>query len=100
MNAHDEDRIKLLLQQALPPADPAAEPSRDLWPAVLRRLDASPAAAAPGLLRQKSEGRPIARVLPCSDFSRLPAAAAALLNSSAESNRARAPGSTFRSAPR
>ena len=52
MNAHDEDRIKLLLQQALPPADPAAEPSRALWPAVLRRLDASPAAAAPGLLRQ------------------------------------------------
>ncbi len=44
MNAHDEDRIKQLLQQSLPPVDPAAEPSRDLWPAVLRRLDAEPAA--------------------------------------------------------
>ncbi|MGO8759395.1 MAG: hypothetical protein ACLQG3_14845 [Terracidiphilus sp.] len=43
MNAHDEHRIKELLQQALPPVDPAAEPSRDLWPAVLRRLDAEPA---------------------------------------------------------
>jgi hypothetical protein len=52
MNPHDKDRIKQLLQQALPPADPAAEPSRDLWPAVLLRLDANPAAAAPGLLRQ------------------------------------------------
>ncbi len=52
MNAHDEDRIKQLLQQALPPVDPAAEPIRDLWPAVLLRLDAHPAAAAPGLLRQ------------------------------------------------
>ena len=52
MNAHDEDRIKQLLQQALPPADPAAEPARDLWPSVLRRLDAHSAAAAPGPLRQ------------------------------------------------
>ena len=56
MNAHTEqrindDRIKQLLQQALPPADPAAEPNRDLWPAILRRLDAHPA-AAPSLLRQ------------------------------------------------
>lgn len=53
MNAHDEHRIheeewiKELLQQALPPVgsgpksgeEPAPEPSRDLWPAVLRRLD-------------------------------------------------------------
>ena len=52
MNAHDEDRIKQLLRQALPPADPAAEPARDLWRAVLRRLDAQSAAAAPGPLRQ------------------------------------------------
>jgi hypothetical protein len=44
MNAHDEHRIKQLLEQALPPVSPAAEPSRDLWPAVLRRLDAEPAA--------------------------------------------------------
>jgi hypothetical protein len=52
MNAHDEDRIKQLLRQALPPADPAAEPARDLWPAVLLRLDAQSAAAASGSLRQ------------------------------------------------
>jgi hypothetical protein len=39
MNTHDDDRIKQLLQQSLPPVDPAAEPSRDLWPALLRRLD-------------------------------------------------------------
>ncbi len=52
MNAHDEDRIKQLLKQALPPADPTAEPNRDLWPAVLLLLDAHPAATVPGLLRQ------------------------------------------------
>ncbi len=59
MNAHDEDRIKQLLQQSLPPVDPAAEPSRDLWPAILRRLDAEPApqprtlsSSPPGLARQ------------------------------------------------
>jgi hypothetical protein len=44
MNAHDEDRIKKLLRQALPPVDSGAEPTHDLWPAVLRRLDASPGA--------------------------------------------------------
>ena len=42
MNAHDEDRIKQLLRQALPPV-PDAEPGHDLWPAVLRKLDARPA---------------------------------------------------------
>jgi hypothetical protein len=42
MKAHDEDRIKQLLQQALPPVDARSEPARDLWPAVLRRLDAQP----------------------------------------------------------
>ena len=47
MNAHDEDRLKKLLQQALPPVEAAPEPGRDLWPAVLRRLDARPAAPAP-----------------------------------------------------
>jgi hypothetical protein len=46
MNANDEnrgtneDRIKQLLKQALPPVELNAEPERDLWPAVLRRLDA------------------------------------------------------------
>jgi len=42
MNAHDEDRIKELLQQALPridtDTDADAEPDRDLWTAMLRRL--------------------------------------------------------------
>jgi hypothetical protein len=46
MNAHDEDRLKQLLKQAVPPAEP--EPERDLWPAMLRRLDAK--SAAPALL--------------------------------------------------
>ena len=44
MNASEKERIQQLVRQALPPVDPAAEPSRDLWPAVLRRLDAEPAA--------------------------------------------------------
>lgn len=44
MNAHEEERIRELLKQALPPVDLAAEPARDLWPAVLRRLDAGSAA--------------------------------------------------------
>jgi hypothetical protein len=39
MNAHDEDRIKKLLQQALPRVAEDAQPARDLWPAVLRRMD-------------------------------------------------------------
>jgi hypothetical protein len=43
MNAHDEERIKQLLRQALPPVS-EAEPGRDLWPAVLRRINARPAA--------------------------------------------------------
>jgi len=43
MNGHDEDRMKQLLKQALPPVT-EAEPARDLWPTVLRRLDAQPGA--------------------------------------------------------
>ena len=43
MNAHDEERMKQLLRQAMPPVD-QTEPARDLWPAVLRRLGAQPAA--------------------------------------------------------
>jgi hypothetical protein len=42
MNSHDQDRMKKLLQQTLPRIE--GEPSRDLWPAVLKRLDARPAA--------------------------------------------------------
>jgi hypothetical protein len=43
MKKQDENRIKQLLQQSLPPVDSASEPARDLWPAVLRRLDQEPA---------------------------------------------------------
>jgi anti-sigma factor RsiW len=44
MNAKDEDRIKQLLQQALPPIDADPEPARDLWPAMQQRLQTRPAA--------------------------------------------------------
>ena len=40
---HDQEAIRAILKQVLRPADP--EPRRDLWPAVLRRLDERPAAA-------------------------------------------------------
>jgi|HubBroStandDraft_2_1064218.scaffolds.fasta_scaffold992624_2 hypothetical protein len=43
MKPNDQDRIANLLQQALPPAEENAEPARDLWPVVLRRLDANSA---------------------------------------------------------
>jgi hypothetical protein len=52
MNTHDENRIEQLLKHSLPPTTPSAEPSRDLWPAVLRRLGAESASTAPGLLRR------------------------------------------------
>lgn len=38
MNTHDQERIQQLLRQSLPSMK-AAEPSRDLWPAMLRRLE-------------------------------------------------------------
>jgi hypothetical protein len=44
MNERHEDRLKKLLQQALPPVEAEPEPGRDLWPAMLRRLDARQAA--------------------------------------------------------
>jgi hypothetical protein len=44
MESHSENRMKELLREALPPADSGAEPARDLWPLVLKRLDARPAA--------------------------------------------------------
>ena len=43
MNAHDESRIENLLKQALPPVETDHEPVRDLWPSLLRRMDAHPA---------------------------------------------------------
>lgn len=46
MNTHgqNEDRIKKLLQQSLPPVNAEDQPDRDLWPAMLRRLDRKPEA--------------------------------------------------------
>jgi hypothetical protein len=46
MNPHDLDRMKNLLQRALPPLESGAELRRDLWPALLKRLHAKHAAAA------------------------------------------------------
>jgi hypothetical protein len=43
MNENNEDRMKKLLQQALPPVEEEPAPGRSLWPAVFRRLDAKPA---------------------------------------------------------
>jgi hypothetical protein len=43
MNEHDQNRMKELLHQALPPVEGDAESEHDLWPAMLRRLDSSPA---------------------------------------------------------
>ena len=39
MNQENHDGMKKLLQQAMPPIEAAAETARDLWPAMLRRLD-------------------------------------------------------------
>jgi hypothetical protein len=44
MNEQDRDRMKKLLQQALPPVEGDAGPERDLWPGMLRRMDAEKAA--------------------------------------------------------
>ncbi len=46
MNEDDQNRMKKLLQQALPPVKGDSEPRGDLWPAMLRRLDARPVASA------------------------------------------------------
>jgi len=35
----ETERMKQLLQSALPPIGADAEPDRDLWPAMLRRMD-------------------------------------------------------------
>jgi hypothetical protein len=48
MNAHDDERMKEVLRRALPPVE-GDELGRDLWPAMLRRMDAeSGAAQSPG----------------------------------------------------
>jgi hypothetical protein len=43
MNEHDRDHLKKLLKRALLPVDADRGPSRDLWPAMLRRLNEEPA---------------------------------------------------------
>ena len=39
MSAYNENRIRELLQRALPPVGVEAEPERDLWPKMLKRID-------------------------------------------------------------
>ena len=41
MKEYDDREIRETLKQSFPPVDP--ELGRDLWPAVLRKLDARPA---------------------------------------------------------
>ena len=41
MNAHDEERMNELIRQSIAPMH-ASEPARDLWPNMLRRMDAKP----------------------------------------------------------
>jgi sensor domain CHASE-containing protein len=46
MNEHDQERIKQLLRNSLPPISRRVEAELwcDLWPGVLKRLEATPAA--------------------------------------------------------
>ena len=44
MNGNEQERMKGLLKQALRPVETDAEPERNLWPEMLRRLDERPAA--------------------------------------------------------
>jgi hypothetical protein len=39
MTKQEEDRMKQLLQRALPAVEAQPDPVRDLWPAVLKRMD-------------------------------------------------------------
>jgi hypothetical protein len=48
---NDEERMKQLLKQAVRPVDADAGPARDLWPALLKRLDERDAAEATGRSR-------------------------------------------------
>jgi hypothetical protein len=38
----NDDELKKLLRRAMPRVGASADPERDLWPTVLRRLDAAP----------------------------------------------------------
>jgi len=42
MNTHDDESMKQLLREALPAVEDNPEPARDLWPAVLKRMDERP----------------------------------------------------------
>ena len=44
MNEHDQERIDQFLKMTLPPMGAGGEPRRDLWPAMLKRLEACPQA--------------------------------------------------------
>ncbi len=44
MNERDQEQIDQLLKMTLPPVKAGAEPRHDLWPAMLKRLEAPPAA--------------------------------------------------------
>jgi hypothetical protein len=46
MKEHDQERLEQLLKKSLPKlgGQAGAGPRRDLWPAMLRRLEAHPAA--------------------------------------------------------
>ena len=39
MKPDEQDRISKLLKQAVPPVEADPEPTRDLWPQVLKRFD-------------------------------------------------------------
>lgn len=41
---HNYEPLEILLQRSLPRTPDDAAPARDLWPAVLHRFDAAPAA--------------------------------------------------------
>lgn len=59
MKKKDEDRIQQILRESLPAVDSQVEPSRDLWPAVLRRIDQEPAEPL----------RPMTRSIPLYDWA-------------------------------
>ncbi len=42
MNERDQERIDRLLKMTLPPMEAGGEPRHDLWPAMLKRLEACP----------------------------------------------------------
>ena len=44
MNENDQKRIEQWLKTTLPPMGPGVELRHDLWPAVLKRLEARPPA--------------------------------------------------------